>query len=299
MDGAIRVESVEGEGARSSANVGTRTEAVPRRGKMSKPYGVAASLPLRVCELRTTALPQESSALPTPIFAVPVLMCTCLVLWLVCRRTVPLGSALVVSRSNGASQVVFGGSVLVFPGSAAVETMKLMVHPIRVRLEGATGLSCRDHIRADIEAIFYVRVNACEEDVLKVARILGCEGASDLATLEQRFSVRFIEALRLVGKRVEFNDILRGRDDFRDQVAAVCSVGHPDGFLLEEVSIHHLEQTPISKLDPTNLHDAQGIRKITEQTSAELVAKKQAELQRDQALLKLQQAHAGVQRRLH
>ena len=37
--------------------------------------------------------------------------------------------------------------------------------------------------------------------------------------------------------------------------------------MLEDVAIDYLEQTPINKLDPDNILDSQGIRKITELTA--------------------------------
>src|SRR5690606_35604042 len=39
----------------------------------------------------------------------------------------------------------------------------------------------------------------------------------------------------------------------------------------EDVAIDYLEQTPKSSLDPTNILDAEGIRKITELTAAQNV----------------------------
>lgn len=234
----------------------------------------------------------------TLIISASICVGALLVAWLACRRSVPLGSALIVHRRSASPQVVLDGSVQVIPGWTQAETMRLTVHPLRLRLEGATGLSCRDHIRADLEATFLVRVNPVSEDLLKVARELGCEGASDSATLEQLFSARFIEALRLVGKRLDYDELLSRRDDVRDQVLEVCGLDL-DGFRLDGASIDHLEQTPLSKLDPSHRHDAQGIRKITEQTAAEAVATKRAELERDRALLELQQEHAVVRRKLH
>ena len=40
-----------------------------------------------------------------------------------------------------------------------------------------------------------------------------------------------------------------------------------NGYVLEDVAIDYLEQTPIEKLDPNNILDSQGIRKITELTA--------------------------------
>ena len=41
--------------------------------------------------------------------------------------------------------------------------------------------------------------------------------------------------------------------------------------MLEDAAIDYLEQTPLQRLDPNNILDAQGIRKITELTAAQNV----------------------------
>jgi len=132
---------------------------------------------------------------------------------------------------------------------------------------------------------FFVRVNKAEEDVIKVAQAIGVERASSQETLEELFVAKFSEALKTVGKRLDFIDLYTERRRFRDEIVEVIGTDL-NGYVLEDAAIDYLEQTPLSSLDPDNILDAQGIRKITELTAVEHVL----ELMRQQADAEARQA---------
>jgi uncharacterized membrane protein YqiK len=69
---------------------------------------------------------------------------------------------------------------------------------------------------------------------------------------------------------MEFVDLYQARDHFRDEI--IRQIGDDlSGYVLEDAAIDYLEQTPLSKLDGSNILDAQGIKKITELTAVESV----------------------------
>jgi uncharacterized membrane protein YqiK len=106
--------------------------------------------------------------------------------------------------------------------------------------------------------------------VLKVAQLIGCARASDQNTLEELFVAKFSEALKTVGKRLDFEELYTQRDVFKDQIIEV--IGRDlDGYILTDAAIDYLEQTPLDKLDKNNILDASGIRKITEITAGQNV----------------------------
>lgn len=114
-----------------------------------------------------------------------------------------------------------------------------------------------------------MRVNN-PEDVLKVAQSIGCARASDLQTLDELFSAKFSEALKTVGKQLEFEELYTKRGEFKDQLIEV--IGRDlNGYILDDAAIDYLEQTPLNSLDPHNILDAQGIRKITKITAKQNV----------------------------
>lgn len=184
-------------------------------------------------------------------------------------KKVPQGKALVVSTARNV-EVTFTGR-LVIPVIHKAEMMDISVKTIEIDRRGYEGLICEDNIRADIKVNFFVRVNKAEEDVIKVAQAIGCERASQVETLEELFTAKFSEALKTVGKQMEFISLYTERASFRDRIIEVIGTDL-NGYSLEDVAIDFLEQTPLSQLDANNILDSQGIRKITELTAIEKVA---------------------------
>ncbi|MBX7222284.1 MAG: flotillin family protein [Blastocatellia bacterium] len=179
------------------------------------------------------------------------------------------GKALIVNKMKPEPEVTFTG-MIVLPVFYKAETMDISVKTIEIDRRGKEGLICQDNIRADIKVTFFVRVNKTRDDVIKVAQAIGCARASDQDTLEELFSAKFSEALKTVGKQMEFIDLYTKREDFRDRIIEV--IGRDlNGYVLEDAAIDFLEQTALSSLDPNNILDAQGICKITELTTLEKV----------------------------
>ena len=179
-------------------------------------------------------------------------------------RQVDQGKALIVNKKGG-PVVVFTG-ITVLPIIHRAEQMDISVKSLDLDRRGKDGLICKDNIRADIKVAFFVRVNKTPEDVLKVAQSIGCARASDLQTLDELFSAKFSEALKTVGKQLEFEELYTKRGEFKDQLIEV--IGRDlNGYILDDAAIDYLEQTPLNSLDPHNILDAQGIRKITEITA--------------------------------
>ena len=184
-------------------------------------------------------------------------------------RKVEQGKALIVNKMKAEPEVTFTGAT-VLPIIHKAEVMDISVKTIEIDRRAKDGLICRDNIRADIKVTFFVRVNKTVEDVIKVAQSIGCLRASDRETLEALFSAKFSEGLKTVGKQLDFVDLYTKRHEFRD--AIITLIGRDlNGYVLEDAAIDYLEQTPITNLDPMNILDAQGIRKITELTSTEHV----------------------------
>jgi uncharacterized membrane protein YqiK len=180
-------------------------------------------------------------------------------------RQVDQGKALIVNKMGKEPLVSFTGAT-VFPVIHRAEVMDISVKTIEISRTAKDGLICADNIRADIKVAFFVRVNKTVEDVLKVAQTIGCARASDTETLETLFSAKFSEALKTVGKRLDFEELYTKRHEFKEQILQV--IGQDlNGYALDDCAIDYLEQTPLSSLDPHNILDAQGIRKITQITA--------------------------------
>jgi uncharacterized membrane protein YqiK len=191
-------------------------------------------------------------------------------------RRASRGISLIRSGARGI-KVSFNG-ITIIPMLEQMEKMDISIKRIEVDRTGKNGLICRDNMRADIKVVFFVRVNQTEEDVLRVAQSVGCERASSEAAIRELFDAKFSEGLKTVGKRFEFTQLYEDRDKFRDEILKVIGTDL-NGFILDDAAIDYLEQTPIEMLDPDNILDAEGIKKITELTATQ--AKLSNSIQRD------------------
>jgi len=213
------------------------------------------------------------------------------------------GHALIINPFQGEPKVTFTGG-LVLPIINKAELMDIAIKTIEIDRSGDQGLICADNIRADIKVKFFVRVNQTANDVLRVAQGIGCERASNQATLEDLFSAKFSEALKTAGKALNFVDLYQARDRFRDKI--IEQIGDDlSGYILEDAAIDYLEQTPLSRLDTNNILDAQGIKKITELTAVEHVVTnelrrneemqiKKKDVETKEALLELERQQADA-----
>ena len=176
----------------------------------------------------------------------------------------------IVRSGIGGLRAITGKGIFVIPILHRADTMDLSLKRIEIKRRGEAGLICMDNVRADIEVAFYVRVNNKIEDILQVAESVGCARASEQAAMVELFYAMFSEALKTVGKRFDFVQLYDERDKFK--AAMLDVIGHDlNGYALIDCAIDFLEQTPLSKLDPNNILDAEGIKKIVDLTSREHV----------------------------
>jgi len=175
------------------------------------------------------------------------------------------GTALIVNDMSSKPKVHFTGA-LVYPVIYKKEFMRISLISFDVERRGKDGLICKDNVRADICVAFYLRVNETTEDVLKVAKSIGVDRASDQQAVTTLFSSKFSEALKTVGKQFELAKLFEDRLEFRERIIDVIGKDL-NGYALEDVAIDYLEQTPIKSLDPDNIFDAEGINKITSITA--------------------------------
>ncbi|MGW1030652.1 flotillin family protein [Streptomyces antibioticus] len=218
----------------------------------------------------------DSMTMGLGVIVVVCLLIATAVLFVVSRlfRKVEQGKALIVSKTRKVD-VTFTGQV-VLPVLHKAEVMDISVKTIEITRAGKEGLICQDNIRADIRISFFVKVNKTVEDVIRVAQAVGTARASDQRTLQELFHAKFSEALKTVGKQLDFTDLYTKREELRYRIIEVIGVDL-NGYHLEDAAIDYLEQTPLTQLDPANVLDAQGIRKITELTAVEHVRTNEAQ----------------------
>lgn len=222
------------------------------------------------------------------VLAIPFFVMT-----LLCIRRIQPGRA-GLKTGWGGLKVSFDWMVRV-PLIQTYHIMDISVKKLEITRKGKDGLVCKDNIRADITVAFYIRVEATEESVRKVAQMLTPERVSDINQLRDVFEAKFSEALKTAGKQMEFHELFTERLRFREEIQN--TIGKDlDGFLLQDVAIDFLEQTPLDQHDPNNVLDSEGIRKITEITQRERVSANEF-TQRAQVQVEKENADAFIAKR--
>jgi len=220
--------------------------------------------------------------------ALLAIVVTAIFVILTCYRKVEKGTAL-IRTGMGGTKVYFNGGVVI-PVMHRADHMDISLKRIEIDRTARNGLICKDNMRADIKVAFFVRVNNAAEDVLRVAESIGCNRASSEEEIRNLFDAKFSEALKTVGKRFDFTSLYEDRDTFRDEILKVIGTDL-NGFVLDDAAIDFLEQTPIEMLDPDNILDAEGIKKITRLTAEQ--AKLSNHIERDKQRVIKQQDVEG------
>ncbi|TAE47624.1 MAG: hypothetical protein EAY69_06265, partial [Cytophagales bacterium] len=189
------------------------------------------------------------------------------------KKAVP-GTALVKTGLGLLKAQISTSSSIAIPLIHRIETIDLTVKIVKISRRGTDSLSCADGIRAEVEVDFYVKINSLDEDIRRVATTIGCERASTLDTIKELFEAKFADALKTAGAKLSFDQLYQNRHEFRDQI--LIALGHSqggdvvlNGYRLDDVAIHYLEQLPLSKHDENNVLDAKGIKEIAQRTSVE------------------------------
>ena len=198
-------------------------------------------------------------------------------------RKVEQGQAL-VRNGMGGTKVSFSGMV-VLPVLHAPEYMDISVKRVEIDRNGKNGLICMDNMRADIKVAFFVRVNQTPQDVLKVAQAVGCVRASSHDAITELFDAKFSEALKTVGRQFNFVDLYNSRDKLKEGILKTIGTDL-NGFVLEDVAIDYLEQTSLALLNPDNILDSEGIKKITELTATQKILANQIDRDREKTITK-------------
>ncbi|MBI2877714.1 MAG: hypothetical protein HYY20_12615 [Candidatus Tectomicrobia bacterium] len=188
-----------------------------------------------------------------------------------------------VRTGKGGAAVILDGGTLVIPVLHEVVRVPLETMRLDVDRTGADALITEDKLRADLKAEFYIRVQPNEDDVLNAARSLG-EKTFDLRSIEELVKDKLISTLRAVAATRTLDELNAKREEFAAEVkrAVEADLRH-NGLTLETVTISKLDQTDPKLLNPNNVFDAQGLRRIAEITQSALVERNQIEREAERA----------------
>jgi uncharacterized membrane protein YqiK len=176
---------------------------------------------------------------------------------------------------QGKPLVIIDGGAIVVPVVHELIAVSLEVMKLEVPRAGGDSLICRDCLRADVTAEFYIKVRKDEAGVMAAATTLGRD-AMNAAAIKDRLMEKLVSALRTVAATMDLSDLNQNREGFAKSVQeAVTKDIEPNGLLLETVTISRLDQTDVKFLKEDNVFDAQGLRKGAEITAAAKVKRNQ------------------------
>jgi hypothetical protein len=145
--------------------------------------------------------------------------------------------------------------------------MDISVKKLEITRKGKDGLVCKDNIRADITVAFYIRVDATEESVRKVAQMLTPERVSDMNNSANSSRRSSPKPSKPRANRWSSTNSSPNACEFRDEIQT--TIGKDlDGFLLQDVAIDYLEQTPLESTTPATCSTPRVSRKSPRSPSA-------------------------------
>lgn len=172
-----------------------------------------------------------------------------------------------VRTGMGGPAVVLDGGCVAIPVvheivDVSLNTLKLVVNRV-----GNDALITGDKLRGDVDAEFYIRVQADPDDILQAARSLGMRSL-DTRSVTELVGEKLVSALRSIAAKAPLDELNTNREQFAaDVAAAVREDLRQNGLTLEAVTISSLDQTPVEHLKEDNVFDAEGRRRIAEVTS--------------------------------
>ena len=188
-----------------------------------------------------------------------------------------------VRTGMGGNKAIVNGGCIVLPLVHTITPVTLQTLKIPIERKGATALQTADNLRADVTAVFYIRVENTDQDVQNAAKTLG-QKASNPALIEKTVEEKLDGVLRSIAKMHAFEQLNSKRDDFASAVKTALETDlQANGLKLETVTIPFFDQTPPEFLKPDqNIIDAQGMRRIAEITQEARIKTNQIQREADQ-----------------
>ncbi len=193
----------------------------------------------------------------------------------------------------GGEKVIMDGGALVFPILHETQDINMTTLKLIVSRKNEQALITKDRLRVDINAEFYLRVKSTKEAISMAAQTLGAKtlNESDLLTLMEG---KLVDVLRSTAAGMNMSELHEKRSDFVQEVQkSVAEDLIKNGLELEAISLTGLDQTDIQYFNEQNVFDAEGLKKIVEQT--ELRRKERNDIQQS-TKLEIEQKNLEVEK---
>ena len=144
-----------------------------------------------------------------------------------------------VRTGVGGRECVIDGGALVIPVVHNIMRVSLRTFKLVVQRTGTDALITHDCLRAEVKAVFYVRVQKEKEAIEQAATSLG-QISDDLAKMEDLIQDKLISALRTVAATKTLNDLNSKLAEFAEAVQKIVQADlRTNGLTLESVTINN------------------------------------------------------------
>jgi len=190
-----------------------------------------------------------------------------------------------VRTGGGKPKITIGSGMWVNNIIHEVREISLNTMSIEIIRKAQDALITFDFNLADVECVFYVRVEISEESVLQASKSLG-EKTITPETLRKLLEPKLDATLRSVVAQTEITDLVQNRQAFADNINEAIGENllEENGLTLENVGIIRVSRTPLEGYDENDKLHAMGIREITEVTQALRVEKEKLIMEADVAI---------------
>ena len=162
-------------------------------------------------------------------------------------------------------RVVINGGAFVLPFIHDFTPVNMNVLPMQIVREKGDAVITRDRMRIDIEADFYVRVQADARGGIDRRRNARAGARSSPSGCMLCLSGKFVSALRSVASEMTMEQMHEQRGDYVARVKAEAPEAlAQNGLELESVAITDLDQTDLEFFNPSNRFDAEGLTRLIE-----------------------------------
>lgn len=166
------------------------------------------------------------------------------------------------------TKVCLGQGAIVLPVFHEVTWVSLETIKLIVTRSQNQAILTADKIRVDVNTELYTHVGHTPDDVLTASRTLG-EKTFEPEQVRNLLEAKIVSALRSYAATKTLSELHENRDAFAKAIkASVIESFQANGLSLEEVTIVTLEQTAKEHFRADNVFDAEGLKIITEITSA-------------------------------
>ena len=176
-------------------------------------------------------------------------------------------------------RVTISGGALVIPVLHEVTWVNMNTLRISLSHHNEDALITKDRLRLNVDADFYVRVQANPDAVSAAARSLGSKTGS-AEEMRDLLEARFSDALRTAAAESTMEHLHEHRGAYSARVLALASEGiGTSGLQIDSVSISKLDQAAREFFNPNNAFDAAGLTILT--AEIEERRKRRNEIERD------------------